>query len=379
MSELRSKTRRNRIKALSITLAIIAVAVLPDPAFAQIRGGDQIILRGDTRHRNVEIIKEGCDEIAFRLGGARRTVPTTDVVDVVYGNQPTRLVQAKSDIGIGKYKKALAHLEYVINSVGDNSPDWLLPHALYQKGKALNFWGKTDPSRYGQAAETLEKLTQNKDNKGHRLQPMALRLLGDALLGAGEVAEAEKSFKELAAVQCPGPWAIHGKYGQAKIQLKGGDQMKARSLFLDVIKEAGFRPEAQALAGEARLAMGKSWLAEASFKNAIDAFKGAIRAGDETIGSDGGLLPILTKAFNGMGDAYLQRADKFEDAKDYQEALLAYMHVVVLSEEPVSERRHALLQSGKCSTKIGWKDMAKSLFGELKSRYPTSQEAKEAN
>ncbi|MCZ6601803.1 MAG: hypothetical protein O6952_02220, partial [Planctomycetota bacterium] len=101
--------------------------------------------------------------------------------------------------------------------------------------------------------------------------------------------------------------------------------------------------------------------------------------GDETMGSDGSLLPILTEAFNGMGDAYRQKADKFRDAEDYNEALLAYMHVVVLSEEPVSERRHALLQSGKCSMKIGRKDMAQSLFGELKSRYPSSQEAKEAN
>ena len=88
--------------------------------------------------------------------------------------------------------------------------------------------------------------------------------------------------------------------------------------------------------------------------------------------------PILAAAYNGLGDSYRHWATKFKKSEYHTEAVIAYMHVVTLFQTPERERRHALLYAGKCCEEVGWQDKAKEVYGELKSFYPNSKEAKEA-
>lgn len=363
--------------AIWIMVSLI-ITVWPGLALAQ-AGGDTIYVKGSAPTTNVEILKEGCDEVVYKMAGSRQSVPATEVVDVRYGDSPSSFNRARSLVGSGRYQDALTEVERTLKSLSETSPKWLRPHALYTKGRALlGIAEGGDASRYGQAAETLEAFREVKEHKGHRLEPEVLRLLGEALIGAGEDAEAEKVYADLEKIECQGAWSIYGTYGRALIRFQAGDHGGARNLFLDVVQKAGVKAGTEALVGRARVMVGRAWLAEDSYDNAIDQFQKVIREGSARFAESPEFQGILAGAFNGMGDAYRTRAEKYGKEEDYKEAMVAYLRTVVLCSWPPDMRRHALLHGGRCGEKAGWPAVKKSLWDELKRVFPSSKEAKEA-
>lgn len=345
--------------------ALALVAALSTPALAQDRS-DQIHLKNGDKLDNVEVIQEGCDKVTYKLAGSRQEVAADKVADIRYGDRPLRFSQAKSDFDTGRYDKAIENCDMLIGQSGD-SP-WLKQYSLHLKGRALLALAQDDPSRYEDAIDPFQKFVDEKSWADHRLAPEMLRGLGDALVGAGRFDEAGKAYDGLAALKCPGPWEIHGKYGKGLILIKQGKNQEARSLLEDVVQKTSGRAGSEDLHGLARCAVGEAWLAEDSHSQAIEEYAAVVKAGEEEFSRSGALYPILARAYNGLGDAYRMRAEKRGDKKDFREAAVAYLHVVVLFSGPSSERAHALEHGAKSCEQVGWTEMARSLSEEKQSQ-----------
>jgi hypothetical protein len=161
---------------------------------------------------------------------------------------------------------------------------------------------------------------------------------------------------------------VQGKFGKARILLYEKKYGEARSLLNDVVTRTSGRGGSEDLHGKAQCALGAAWLAEESFQNATEAYKKVIRAGEEEYSRGMDIPSVLVMAYNGLGDAYRLKAEKFGDKADYREAAVAYLHVVVLFGGPPEQRQHALQHGATCCQEVGWMDKAKSLSDELRAK-----------
>ena len=345
--------------------ALAIVSALSAPAAGQTRE-DEIHLKDGKKITKIEIMKETCETVTYKQGGTRQEVGADKVADIRYGDRPLRYSQAYSNFVTGRFTKAIEDLDMLIGSPGNST--WLKQYSLHLKGKCLLALSRTEPGLFEDAVDTFQTFVDEKSWADHRMAPEMLRGLGDSLVGAGRLDEAGVAFDTLAGLGCPGPWQINGKYGKGLILIKQSKYQEARSLLEDVVQKTSGRAGSEDLHGLARCAVGEAWLAEESYGNAIDQYQSVVKAGEREFSRSGALFPILARAYNGLGDAYRMRAEKRDDKKDFREAAVAYLHVVVLFSGPTNERAHALEHGAKSCQQVGWTDMAKSLSEELQAR-----------
>lgn len=352
------------MKNILLLIAVLAVAVLSARA-------DSIILRGKPALTGVKVVKEDYLEISYTKGTStrRRTVPTAEVVDVIYDNPPTEFRLGSEALNLGDYVNAIGHLEASVKSEGGAGP-WVKEYAGLALGRAYLAGG-----RFDDAIKTLEGVIAAKPTS--RFLAKASRALALCYAKKGDASKAsatlDRVVQAVTAKKIPGNWALEAEVMKGEVMVAANRAKDAVSHLKSLASKnqpqggadpkAGSWVRAKRLQVEAHIAAGDVAIA----KNVVQELKrksSQIPAAQAAARNAAAAVAVAEKA---QGDDLVRAAEGLLRAK--------IENAATVSEIPTTCYLLGLIHLGLDGQLTNAKALAKSYFDETLRRFPESREA----
>ena len=236
---------------------------------------------------------------------------------------------------------------------------------------------------------------------GQKIETQGLRRDGDMVMGkvqvgsgSGEVGYhpaqiAKIDFPEPAALKTASDLLVQGQPDKALAQINpvvsyyspfkdvpGNWWAQAALIKVSILASQQHETEAEALANEIQKAAKDPDMAQAAQLRLVGAFIKKAEFDKANTICDAALKTSTDP--NTLANAWVAKGDMLLAQKEWEDALMAYLHVPVFYQDEKIFLPPALLGSGRAYRRLNDKDRAKRAFNELISSYPQSAEAKDA-
>lgn len=226
-------------------LGFIAALGLAGSAFAIADRPDQVLAlqRGAPTPFSGELLSADLGEVVLDIKGKERKFSGDQVLRVTLGTVPEAWTEASKLSGAGDHSNAAALYGQV---AGDAElRDVVRAYARLEEAKELLLAGAADPSAFGLATDSAERLLA--DFPDHREVPAARLLAGRAQLLFGEPARAAELLTAIIDETTAGDWPVgyprvavfEGGLLGARALLDSGDASTAGELFAKLEREIG--------------------------------------------------------------------------------------------------------------------------------------------
>jgi tetratricopeptide (TPR) repeat protein len=352
------------MKQLMLLLAVLALA-------ASSAWADSIILRGKPALTGVKVVKEDFLEVAYTQGTStrRRTVATSEVLDVIYDSPPVEYRLGSEALNLGDYVNAIGHLEASLRTEADKAP-WVKEYAGLALGRAY-----LAGARFDDAVKALEGvLTTKPETRFMRKASLALALChakrGDA---SKAMAALDRLVKVVAAKKIPGIWDLEAELMKGEVMVATNRAADAVSHLKSLASKnqpteakdpkARIWVRAKRLQVEAHLAAGDTAIA----KNVVQELERKRRQIPAAAAGARNAAAAVALAEKGDKDALIEAAEGLVRAK--------IENAGTVSELPTTCYLLGLIHLGLSGQVANAKPLAKSYFDETLRRFPESREA----
>jgi tetratricopeptide (TPR) repeat protein len=322
----------------------------------------------DLANSTITVLDEDYDVTTYKYADVpnKQKWDTAKIKRVVYGEKPSRFLEAGAAMGSGDYANALALYDELAGN--RRNKDWVRMYSLYNIGLIYQE-GTGDWAKAIDAWDRLQKAFPKS-----RFLPKALVSKGLAQLNLGQEAKARQAFGQLQRLRgLPEGEKKTADYWLIKItQLKGEKNRntalinEALEAYKRLLSEVEGDSELQNVAILARLGIGDCLLALEKYGEALAFFQKIADSSDDS--------SVLAGAFNGLGRCHFAK-------EEWDKALMSFLRTVILYDTNPETTAMALYWAAKSYTmRQGdeWKTRARSLFRECMGRFPTSSWARKS-
>jgi tetratricopeptide (TPR) repeat protein len=362
------------MRTTTLTLAATVALVLTGAASAQDRNVDKIYLTDGSVLKDVGVVSEGLQEVEYRSGRNKSTVPSERVLRIEFGQKPKTVDQADTSAGQEDYLDAIAGMQNYVAAV-EEKPDKRFPWAAaYARYRIVDFHGVMgDLQALGAAAD--EVIAKHPDT---RYAPLAFLAKAQAFLDAGDVAKAKAaadSFGRFITDKgLAGRWPVEQRLWAALTSGETGKKLEDTLIAVstDAAEYPSVRNRSEVAIAEALFAGKKYAEAEKIFSSIVKDAKADSRT--------------LAAAWTGLGDClYYGRfpaAPAEEKPELLKSALKAYLRPVVVYPDESIYVAKAAFHAGRCYQELGGDaeatDRAKRLYAFVITNFKGSRWEREA-
>ncbi len=348
---------------------ILALALMLSP----LAWADTIILKGKPALAGVKVQKEGLLEVTYTQGSStrRRTVATSEVLDIVYDAPPVQYRRGVEYFNLGDHVNAISRLKTSLETEVAQRP-WLKEYASIYLGRAL-MASKQFPAATKAFQGVLADFPE-----GRRFPAVSLRL-ARCQIGAGNAAAATTALDNLKSVlkqkKVAGNWDARAELGrvEAQIAAKSFDKAvtTAKALALaNLPKDATSEPEKAVIYVRARSLQGEAQIAAGDVSQAKNVY--------DNLRSRGAGSPLFLAAARTGRAAVIMAGEP--DAEGLFRANEMLTRALAENYTAVSELSRTCYLLGLVHLELDGtltraKDLAKSYFEETIRRFPESLEA----
>lgn len=343
-------------------------------------GADNISRTDGTTIEDITIDEETLTEVSYRDGNRERTVPTEEVLSILYTNKPNQIDEADSYYAEGSYLDALdvydAYVDGFLEGRNQRRHKWAPAYAAWQAVQVNLSLGDL-AGVVSASTRIVERLPDS------RFVPQAFLMRANALAWQGKSDDAQESLQAFSAlIESRGlstRWDLECRLSLVLTDssLRGSRRRDA----LDALEgEAG--RNYPTVANRCRVAVGESWLEgieqerdagtrASNIGNAQEVFEEILqdfKADEQT----------LAGAFAGMGDCLFLTAmvdQENPDAAGLQSALHHYLRVSVLYPEEIRYVPRAIYSAGLCFDMMEDYGRAGKLWRRVMRDFPGSEYA----
>ncbi len=336
-----------------VGLVVLLALAADSPAFAQ-SGFDRIRRHSGTNSGKITSMNPL--GITISKGGIETKIPIVEIRGITLAGEPSALGSARLAAERGRYTDSL---EKIARIPADEIDSDLLRQEIDYYALVcyanLALTGQGDLRKARQRADDF--MAKHRRSSFHVLA--VLELTGDLLVASGEWESARAKYKKIGKAPSP--------YYQAQSALLVGRVWQAEGKHPEAIEQFE-----QALKANVPAKIGKSLKLEATLHKSISqsATGGAQQAATTVkkiiAQADPENARLLARAYNTLGDCYLQSGDN-------QAALFAFLHVDLLYSSSGKDHAKALHELAKLWTTLGRSDRAQETQQKLKAQYPNSR------
>ncbi|MEZ6196081.1 MAG: tetratricopeptide repeat protein [Planctomycetota bacterium] len=349
------------LTAILLALALVAPTLL----------ADTIVLRGQPAISGVKVQKEDLLEIAYTkgTGGRRLTVPTVDVIEVIYDAPPTEYRLGVESLNLGDAVNAIPHLEASLRDEVGQAP-WVKEYAGVALGRAYLASG-----RFGDAVKTFDAaLTAKPDSRFLKKIAFDLALCHAKLADSAKAISAlDKLQQTVESKKVPGTWSLEAQVMKGEVLIASGKPGDAATAMQDYASKNQPRDDADPKAPLWVRAKRLQVEALIAAKN-VDLAKGVAKDLQDKSGqgpwaeaASRNARAAVAIAEKATGNELLRAAELLVRAKTENSR--------AVSELPTTCYLLGLVHLGLDGTLTGAKALAKSYFDETLRRFPESREA----
>ena len=297
--------------------------------------------------------------VTISKSGVESTIPAEEIEAITFAGEPGELNSARNALQAGRAQDALESLGKI--EIGDITRDEILADVDFFTALAkakLALAGSGDPT----AAAGEMRTFVSKRNKSFHI-PQAIETLGDLLVAAGQPAAARDEYAKLAKANSP-YLKLNSALLVGRTYQTEGDHAKAQAEFAKVIQSNDDSELVAPLKLAATLDGSVSQAAAGQVKEATAAI------GDIIAKAPPEDAALLGRAYNALGDCYLQ-------SKDPRGALFAFLHVDLLYSKDAEAHAKALHELVPLWKSIGRDSRSQEAAEKLADKYPGSRWAKQ--
>ena len=341
---------RNWLKALMLAL-IAACTQAATFAF------DTVYLRsGGTQAGTIESVTK--DHVVVKATKESKTIPASDIEDIAFTGQPSRLRIAQGaekgghlDRAIDGYKES--QTEYQGNNV-NISKEFVFLIARATAKQAL-----ADPSKLSDAITKLDAFRTANSTSFRYYE--TLILLGQCYLAQKDNAKARDAYSMLAA-SAANSYRMTAQNAQARILMLENKTTEALAEYQKVAAVTPQTPGEQACKFEALLGTAACQQAEKQFDQAIKTLNEVI-------------LQVSADESRVQAEAYIRQGDCYREQEKFKAAALAYLHVDVLYSTEKDLHAQSLYWLAKMWNETDPKhpERAQEAKTKLDTEYPNSE------
>jgi tetratricopeptide (TPR) repeat protein len=310
----------------------------------------------------------GPEEVQIKDGtGKVHTVSVAEIDSIRYDQEPKTMFLARNAALRGAYDESIRMFEEI------KDEDITLPEAKVDKefyvALSTAHLALTGEKKLDDAEKLLSGFVANTKNSSSYHILEASQKLGDLLSLMGKHAEAERAYDKLISSRAVG-YKMAGSVAKGYSLIAQKKIPEAQRAF-DSVQAMGSPDNAQDVQQRHAASLGKATCMALGGGNLPE----AIKVIEDVIAKTQEEATLYAKAYNTLGNCYLS-------TQNDKEALLAYLRVDVLYNTIPTEHAEALLQLSKLWKKLGnlpnAQDRASDCLTRLKTRYPNSPQAKQA-
>ncbi len=346
----------NHRRACAAILATLSALVSTDGAWAQAQI-DRVYRQNGVD--SGQVIAVTPLEVTISKNGVESAISVEDIESVYFAGEPDDLNSVRTAVKTGRLadaKRTLDGIDAADARRDEVAADIEFYGMLIDAQLALG--GQGDLAR---ATAAAREFAAKRRTSFHI--PQVIELVGDLLLAAGDFAGARTEYAKLAKAK--------SDYFELRSALLVGRALQAEGKHVEALAEFD-----KVVASTDRGALIDPMKASASLDRAVS--QAAQGQGDEAAATIGAMIAkadpedaaTLARAYNALGDCYLQ-------AKDDQGALFAFLHVDLLYNEAADAHAKALHELVGLWRKTGKDSRAQEAAQELAEKYPGSRWAKQ--
>ena len=335
-----------RVDSFSLFVAVCAIGAT---AVAQ---PDRI--RTLTGTETGEILSTSRDAVTIERDGEEVEIPIDEIRRVMFGGEPSTLLQARINFESGGYQNAAEQLDRIELREIDN-PLVLQDFEFYRAASAtrLAIAGRGDMATAGRALRTF---LRTRGDSHHYYE--AVEVMGDLLLAIGRPEQAVTTYGRLANAESAGLRARAGLLAGAALQAEG-DHAEAIERFDAALAIRNDSPAAAEQKTAARLGKAASLAATGRGERALEIVREVIRTTSDDDEA------TLAAAYNALGRCHAE-------AGRTTDALLAYLHTDLLFPGDTPTHAEALFHLTDLWEQLGKPDDADDAAAKLRRRYAAS-------
>lgn len=334
---------------------------------------DTIYLTSGDTVEDVKVKTEGLEMVAYSEGGKTKEIKSDEVLRVKFSLKPTKVDQADSAVDSGAYFPAINDLQEFLteNSKSPRKFPWANPYALYRVMEINLLIGE-----YDEAIKAADRLISEAGDS--RYAPLAHLGKARALFDSGKASDAADPIGALKAMASSGAvgnrWSLEAAVHSALFDTKSKGEARAK-VFKGLVIESG--SDFPIAANRARVAAGEAYLSAKKVEDGEKFFQDVIEDGQAD-------ARTLAGAYNGLGDCLYARAEGASgdaQAEFYNQAVEAYMRVVVVYDQQFAYVPHSMLYAALCFRGLGDEvsaERASKMLLSVRRNFAGSKEAEEA-
>lgn len=340
--------------------------------FAASAQADTIYKTDGDAIEDVRVTKEALDMVTYRAEGSRKdvTIASDKVLRVDFSRKPELVDSADGAALTDAYFPAINDFESFLADAAGKAPTgfaWSINYSLYRLVQINMVVGELD-----EAIKAADRFLIEAPES--RYVPLVHLAKARALFDQGKAKDAGASVAQLKGMADSGK--VGARWGlEAEVHaviFKGGkasaDVAKFKSLATKAAKDFPI------VASRARIAAAEALMKEKQLTDAEKLCRTVIKAGQ-------GDARTLAGAYKTLGDCLYQRAGSAKDQKLLNEAVLAYMRVVVVYQKEFAYSPHCMLYAGLAFRALGGEtneERAQRMFTTVRRRFPGTRYADEA-
>ncbi len=351
--------------------SIPAVSAVLAMFLAQAVCADTIHLKKGSAIKDVQVSEENILETIYVLGESKlpQKYDSKKVARVEYESKPLEWEAAEEAKKQSSFLDALDKYSKCVEMTDEEYP-WLRQYGMFMIGETYKAMGDSgDASKYASAIASYQSLLKAMPNTIHKYG--CLLGIGESLLSMNKPDDATAVFQQVLADKYDPKYDIPAKIGLAKILEVGGKFREAKTKYREIYTEA--RPLAEADPGLKDILNmilvreGTCLVGMQKWDEAQTFFDDLIKTATD--------YTVIAGAYNGLGDCYYQK-------RKLEEAMWAYLRVVILCEHISSEAPKAFYFAQVCMRDLATKmsgqqqkdvqERAKKLQAELRRKFPGS-------
>lgn len=356
----------------TVLLALAWASLSAETAFA-----DRIYRTNGTPIEDCAIVQETVDHVVYKEGGrgGDKTIPSEEVVRVEYERVPPLIGEARSSLDEGDVSAAIGQFnEYLDSHLGGSADKRFAWAPAYAAHSLVTLY--TNQGNLEEVLTVADKLLANFPES--RYAPGAYVAKANALFRLQQFDQAQSTlanFERLIASKgLSKGWALECKLAQVLTDRSSVGE-KRRSMLAEIEASAG--KDFPTVRNRASVARAAAFLAEESENP--ESIGNARKIFEEVILDPAADDESLAASYSGLGKCRFLAGN--QDGKELEQALLAFMRVVVLYGDQVRYAPEAMFYAGRCFNLMGGEgddERANRLYSHLIRTYPESEWAGEA-
>jgi len=344
-------------RLLSIFATGLAYAAMSSLVLSQENSNDKLFPKSGATQTGA-IVEMTRDNVVMEIRGNKQNFPSTDILRIVYDEEPPKFSTAKQQAAAGQWDQALEALK-AVNAQGITRVE-VKQDLLYYQGLIL---GQLALRGQGDAAASKKRLLEYAKGNPQSYHFYELsEMLGTLAVSLGANEEAAKYFTAMGS----SPSAeikLNGRYLLGSALLAQGKSEEARKAFTEAITASADSVEAKRYQKMSKVAINRCDIAEDKAPAAIESLRKMVDDSDTTDSE------LFAGIYNALGIAH-QKSGKNE------EAVLDFLHTDLLFSTNPDLHAEALYHLSQLFGPIGDPQRAADAKSRLQSRYSNSPWAK---